>query len=246
MRILLLNDTHRGFSHNTDKVHRKFFKALEKLDFDVVVHAGDMTANKQKGVKKTFETLRAFAGHRPVLAVRGNHDYWQDNERFGWLNFFQILEEHKKWATASGIVLLDEKEIHETESVLIAGYSSWYRDVPPKTNDHKWMDTLTPDGQLVGSFLQKKEHQDLVVLQSILLENKDKTRVVVAHMPCFGEAGDQAYTSNFSNQMALENNCEFYLCGHSHKRHDGIELFGAKIYQSGSDYDKPNYSLIEV
>lgn len=246
MKILLLNDTHKGISNNTDKIHQKFFQVLAKEEFDVMVHAGDMTANKQKGVRRTFEQMRDVAGKRPVLAVRGNHDYWQHNRRFGWLDFDALLEQHREWAKLNDITLLDEDGVYETDTVFIGGFTTWYMDSKPGTNDYNWMDALTPSCEEVGRFLQKKEHHTLNILSVRLQDAIGKTRVVVSHMPIFGHQRDQQYTSNFNNQIALKGNCEYYLCGHSHRFIDGEEHFWAKTYQTGSDYDKPRYSIIEV
>lgn len=246
MKILLLNDTHKGMSNNTDRIHQKFFQEVAKEEFDVIVHAGDMTANKQKGVRRTFEQMREVAGKRPVLAVRGNHDYWQHNERFGWLDFHALLEQHREWAKLNDIMLIDEDAVYETDTVFIGGFTTWYMDCKPGTNDFNWMDALTPDGEEVGRFLQKKEHYTLNILSVRLQDAIGKTRVAVSHMPIFGDNRDQKYTSNFSNQIALKGNCEYYFCGHSHRFYQGEEHFWAKTYQTGSDYDKPRYSIIEV
>jgi predicted phosphodiesterase len=246
MKVLLLNDTHKGMSNNTDRIHQKFFQEIAKEEFDVIVHAGDMTANKQRGVSRTFKQMRDVAGKRPVLAVRGNHDYWQHNPRFGWLDFYKLLDQHREWAALNDIILLDEGGILETESIFIGGFATWYYDIKPGTNDCHWMDAMTPDGQIVNHFLKNKENETLNALSLILEEKIGKTRVAVSHMPVFGDSRDQKYTSNFSNQIALKGNCEYYFCGHSHKLYDGQEHFWAKVYQTGSDYDKPKYQIIEI
>jgi len=246
MKLLLLNDTHKGMSNNTDKIHKKFFQKIAEEEFDVIVHAGDMASNKQKHVKRTFEQMREVAGTRPVLAVRGNHDYWQHNERYGWLNFYDLLEQHRTWANDYNVTLLDEGGLYETDQVFIGGFTTWYMECKPGTNDYQWMDNLTPDGQLIGDYLRHKEHTTLYDL-NILLENAlGKTRIAVSHMPVFGNPMDQRYTSNFNNQLALKGNCEYYFCGHSHKHYEGDERFWAKVYQTGTDYEKPKYQIIEV
>ena len=246
VKILLLNDTHKGMTNNTDKIHQKFFNKIAKEEFDVIIHAGDMASNKQKHVLRTFEQMREVAGERPILAVRGNHDYWQDDRKHGWLDFYQLLEQHREWAALHNIVLLDEGGSFETNNVFISGFATWYYDIKPGTNDCNWMDEMTPDGQIVNHFLKNKESETLNTLNIILEEKLGATRVVVSHMPVFGDHRDQKYTSSFNNQLALKGNCEYYLCGHSHKIYEGEEHFWAKVYQTGSDYDKPKYQIIEV
>jgi predicted MPP superfamily phosphohydrolase len=246
VKILLLNDTHKGFTHNTDKIHQKFFQDVAREEFDVIVHAGDMATNKQKQVKRTFEQMRQLAGKRPVLAVRGNHDYWQHNKRFGWLNFYQLLDQHRVWAKENDIVLLDEGGLYETDQIFIGGFLTWYKECKPGTNDYQWMDNLTPDCQIVGDYLRALEYKRINDLIPLLDNAIGKTRIVVSHMPIFGDARDQRYTANYNNQVALKGNCEYYFCGHSHRHYEGQEQFWAKVYQTGTDYNKPRYQIIEV
>lgn len=252
IKILQLNDTHKGFSSNTDSIHRNFFKKIEKLDFDVLVHCGDMSSVKQKSVKASFQQLRKAAKDKPVLVVRGNHDYWQENSKSASVKrkcFYEVLEDHQSWAREFGIQLLDEGEYYETEGVFIGGFTTWYKDSPiGTTNDFRWMDRLTSKMDDVNSLLQTKEIFTLTNLVYQLEARIGKPRVVVSHMPCFGTDRDQRYTTNFSNQIALKWNCEYYLCGHSHKEYNGENMFGGgvSVYQTGSDYNKPKFKIIEV
>lgn len=249
MKILQLNDTHKGFSSNTDIIHRKFFKKIAKEEYDVLIHCGDMSAVKQRSVKASFKQMRETAVDKPILVVRGNHDYWQEQES-GRIKkdrkcFFEIMDDQREWANEFGITLLDEGECLETEDVFIGGFSTWYKD-PPVTNDFNYMDRFTHQMDDVNKLLQTKELFTLTNLMYQLESRLGKTRVVASHMPIFGSSRDQRFTSNFSNQLALKGNCEYYFCGHSHKLHVGEEHFWAKVYQTGSDYDKPKYHIIEV
>jgi predicted MPP superfamily phosphohydrolase len=246
MKILLLNDTHCGFGHNTSNIHRKFFQRISKEEFDVVVHAGDMAITRQSQVEASFKSLRKLAGDRPVLVVRGNHDYWQDDRDDDWLDFYALLEQQRKWASEYNVTLLDEGNTYETDKVLIGGFPTWYKDSKPSTNDYRWMDNLTPDGLFMGEYLQGLEHSRLKELSTKLENSLGKARVVVSHMPIFGDDRDQRFTSSFANQFALKGNCEYYLCGHSHRKHEGELYFWAKTYQTGSDYDKPKHLVVEV
>lgn len=251
MKICLINDTHRGMSNNTDKIHAKFFVEVARQDFDVLIHAGDAISAGQRRLKRAWEQLREAAGDRPVLAVRGNHDYWQDEhwDKSKWRNFYDLLSSHQALADNYNITLLDEDfGTYETDEILIGGFTTWYKESNPATNDGRWMDALTPAGEWVGDFLRNREYRQLGTLHGQLMWAAGKVRIAVSHMPIFGTEIDQKYTSRYSNQLALKSNCEHYICGHSHRRYEGTEEFGGgvKVWQTGSDYDKPKFMIIDT
>lgn len=251
MKILQLNDTHKGFSRNTDKIHQKFFQSLKKEDFDVIIHCGDMIATQQRNVSKTFKQLRDLAKDKPVLVVRGNHDYWQDvkskKPEHGWMSFEEILDSHKKYAKDYNITLLDEGETYYDDEVFVGGFTTWYASSLPVTNDCHWMNSWTQNGDSVALFLSNRQHSQLSELSTLLTQHLGKTRVVVSHMPVFGKDWEQKFSASYSCQMVLRYECEYYLCGHSHKLHTGEELIGGvKVFQTGSDYDQPRFLVIDV
>lgn len=249
MLILQLNDTHKGFDHNTDSIHRKFFKEVAAQEFDVLVHAGDMASVKQASVKASMLQLRKAAGNRPVCLVRGNHDYWQGAGEHRRVSHNIMLRRQRQWAADLNIILLDEGGTYETDNVFIGGFASWYGTSPVGlTNDFKWMERLTPQLDDVDSVLRNCETFTLTNLMYQLEGKVGKTRIVVSHMPIFGTSYDQKYTSSFSNQHALRGNCEHYLCGHSHRHYEGSEEmgWGIKVWQTGSDYNKPRFQIIDT
>jgi predicted MPP superfamily phosphohydrolase len=251
MIVLQLNDTHKGFTENTDKIHKKFFKEIKQLEFDVLIHCGDMIAAQQKNVEKTFIQLRDAAGDKPVAVVRGNHDYWQNlksrSPKHGWMSMQEILSSHTELAKKYNIILLDEGETIETDKVFIGGFTTWYHAIKPDTNDFHWMDYFFDDMRTVSEVLIKKQDDQLSDLGNKLVANTGKIRVVVSHMPVFGNDFDQRYTASYSCQDVLRWECEYYLFGHSHKQHVGSDCFGDTLaYQTGSHYDKPKYLLINL
>ena len=101
MKILLISDIHWGFSHNTARIWTKYVRKI--ADFDVLVIAGDLASHRPEQFARGLRFFRAFAGDKPILMVRGNHDLWGGSRG--------LEDEHDAALLASGVRSLDDSRI---------------------------------------------------------------------------------------------------------------------------------------
>jgi predicted phosphodiesterase len=95
VKICLISDTHYGTT--TAITLTKLFRTIEKLDFDVLVHAGDWSSGPATAaIEKTLKMLRQKIPTKPVVATVGNHDCISEDTEIltntGWKNINNIQE----------------------------------------------------------------------------------------------------------------------------------------------------------
>lgn len=243
MRLVLTSDTHFGHDGKTQSKHSKFLKSLAEEKPDVLVHAGDWTSSKQGQFFRTLEMFRESLDC-PIVAVRGNHDFWQNQDRFHLLQETEsVFEHHDIWFkrfnihhVSYGPLILD--------GWTIAGFDGWYGNNSPPTNDSKFMPPYT-QSMTTMEWFSRKAFRDLSDLLDSLDTVKSK-KICVTHFPPF--TNDQRYIHFCANPNYLEVLCERFellLVGHSHIECDWV-FRDTRIVNSGSDYNKPKYKVLEL
>ena len=244
MKILLTSDTHRGFSRNTSRIHEKWAKTIEAIDFDVMILAGDLATAKQRQLEQALKFFRNVAGAKPIAAVLGNHDFWDISKP----DLVYQHEQHIQWMNESGIHYLEESGLI-LDGVQFVGWDGWYDVCPDNSNDFQWMPGWT-QGISTDEWMRKRSvHSFQRVIGEMEQAKTDFTpRAVVAvtHFPCVPSLTDQRYSGNPRWFQHIVERANILCMGHSHKRVDDLTLAGVRCFNAGSDYDKPASLVFEV
>lgn len=135
LRILHVSDLHvNGHSAFCRWRLRRYARQVKTLDYDIVVHTGDMLDNGV-GIRAAVDFLREITGGRPAFTVLGNHDYhhysWIENiinvhtlRRLGLpieIPIADYLDELAERARDAGIVCLN----NEGQLVRTGGRTIW-------------------------------------------------------------------------------------------------------------------------
>ena len=264
MKILLISDSHRGFSQSTAAIHERWYReVLSKLDYDLLVLAGDLGSSNRRHLEAALRFFRRVAGGRPVAAVLGNHDFWDSGTR----NLLHLRDLQRQWMRQNEIVYLEDSPLRLGDS-LIVGWDGWYGMLPESSNDPKWMPPFVPAvndyGRTPGAtdpgpawmmgldeWMRKKEKAALarVISQIDAAKKSDsppKHIVAVTHFPCVPHLTDHTYSANPVHFQFIAGRADILLMGHSHRRVDGITADGVRLYNCGSDYESPRYLVIEL
>jgi len=76
MKILYTSDLHYGFNDKTRDILIEFFKKVKDESPDIIILAGDIISHEQRQFPKILKLIRESNPDIPILAVRGNHDFW--------------------------------------------------------------------------------------------------------------------------------------------------------------------------
>ncbi len=254
MKILQTSDTHWGLTK--PNAIRKMFKKIKEEEFDILLHCGDYcgTRNSYKSVNATVCLMRETFPDKPIITVLGNHDYWTYNKRTLSPslrsfedNYNMILESFKTY----DIHFLDEEGLYrhpEFPNIILCGHTGWYSNMNPPTNDTKYLPKGI-EGNTNAWLLKNAEAVLEAQLQALDRIYQPLMRVCfVSHFPVVNsipehQAGFHLYCWNEKiKQVMQENyNCKYFFCGHAHKYKNG-----PLRYESGSDYYKPKYHIVEV
>lgn len=250
--VALTSDVHRGLTTKTHILHNTFLERLEAdKTWDVLIIAGDIATTKTEQMKGFFRALRSII-QRPVVCVRGNHDYWNRKRSFGSgnsvafrsLDYCNIL--HKEYFQRFDIHHL-ENNPYVINDVSIVGWDGWYtKPIEERnTNDHMFMPKMNGD---VSSedWLSKKASNDInEIINEVKLHNNV---VLVSHMPILDLCN--VNTCHVSTALphvwsVVKRHIKAYCFGHIHcginETIDGVRIFSPTV-----DYDKPNYLTFEV
>lgn len=251
MKIILTSDTHYGFDHKTPRVLENFlqdiYAAILDNDVKVVVHAGDWISHKQSQFPKVLDLFRKYISV-PILAVRGNHDFWAESHLRK--SKPKHDEYHHKLFNERGILPLESGLFFKTDGVTFTGFDGWYNEEMPPTNDvyrippHNMLDRAC-----MGLYKKEAEKDFENALYRIAEEKiavPKRPMVCITHFPIHSDNPDDwRYNGNRRYFDFLAPHIDYLLFGHSHRRVQEIKN-GVELYNCGSDYNKPNYSLIDI
>jgi predicted phosphodiesterase len=234
MRILILSDTHYGFSEGTHKILETKLKKVPK-DIDLVIHAGDWISDSQAQWKDCFELFRSLFPTVNIIGVLGNHDLWNNPKK-------DVLETERE------IKLLFKKyNIHYlpnnpfiSKDIIIYGFNGWYYDIEPPSNDRNWINNWVENKYDFNAFLSKRSCYDM---ENILNQNiSNKYSICVTH---FGPndyskmGADPKYIEHLSQKFNL------VIIGHSHIEQDYM-INNCRVINPGSDYNDPKFKIIKM
>lgn len=253
MKIALVSDLHYGMDGKTHNKLLKFAKRLQeailKEDVKVLIVAGDSASTRQRHVKRLFELLREHISI-PILAVRGNHDFWCGSDRQDsniYVSLQDVYNFHRQVFSDNDIHHLDEP--FEIEDVLICGFDGWYSSTNPPSNDAYWMPKQSGQGSDTMTYLTHKAWKDLQKCLD-LDTSKYRKKVIVTHHNvhvCYyhGAPGMPEMSGPYCFYDEIKEKFDVLCYGHTHQR-DEADDNGFRRYNAGADYNKPNYIIFEV
>lgn len=241
LKIAVTTDTHMGHHFKTILKIEKMLKKLMTEKFDILIHCGDWVSSKQRQLETSFKLFRKIIPKEiPILAVIGNHDFWNGDEKFK--NSSLMLENHNR--------LFQEYDIHYLENgpfifqnVGFYGFNGWYHSTRPATNDTRWMPRFFEglDPHVYFNNIARKKAFELLNLELLYEKN-----VLVTHFPFFTDhikyaefCADMNYMDPFTEKFDL------MLVGHSHKECDWVKN-KCRVVNAGSDYNFPRYKIVDL
>jgi predicted phosphodiesterase len=183
----------------------------------------------------------------PVVLVRGNHDFWDAQDRkdkhSGRRSFGELQNIHRE--------LLTKHEIHHLESgpkviedVIICGWDGWYGSSNPFTNDaeHMFRDV---EGCPMHVFMSDRAWRQFENVLNLDIEPYRAAIAVTHFNPYCTDHKWLDMCANVKFYDMVKEKFDVFCCGHNHQRKDRIED-GCRVLNSGSDYNHPKYLLFEV
>jgi len=235
MKILLLSDVHRGISNNTHKIHDKFLEEVSRQELDIVVIAGDICSGKQDNLESFFKHYRLHI-QKPTYAVRGNHEYFNVGRK---QQLGIKIDNWNAMCAKYNIISLDGQMV-EVDGVKMYGWHNWYgtgRHLRG-TNDEYHLE-IEEDLRLY------KDDMDSFWRY---IDAGVKADVLINHMPIVPNAQYKLWNGiEHQWEVLKEQNMQprVYLHGHTHQERD-IIIDGVRVVMCGSDYDRPEYKIVEV
>ena len=262
LKIALGSDWHWGEEATSTKKIKAVCADIASHNPDVLVLAGDFNGgvSGHSAVNFTLDIVRKYLNDVNILSCLGNHDYWIRGNKVRrhdphpssgieynrptmskWTkNYEKIVESFRKF----GVHFLDEDGVWRMDSKFpgyaIVGHTGWYNYHNPPTNDFRYMPNSI---EASHPEMNKKAYKKLEEHLS-KLEDRDIKRIFVSHFPVV-----ELKTENLSfggnprvgELLRNEFNCEIFLNGHFHERHNGPLRF-----ECGSDYGHPKYLIINI
>jgi predicted MPP superfamily phosphohydrolase len=258
MRILQTSDTHWGITK--EKAIRKLLQQAATEEFDLLIHCGDYSGgvNGHKTTTATIKLIRQYLPTKPIVTVLGNHDLWtrakttrsrsttSPSIALFQENYDKILQTFK----AHSVHFLDRDGLYihpDFPHIKIIGHTGWYAHPNPPTNDLKYLPRAV-EGHTHGWLLkQSNEALQQHIEQLDQVYQPQDVVVFVSHFPVVKAADYKgtfeqfSWSESISKMFQQHYNCKYFLNGHAHMYHNG-----PLRYESGSDYSKPKYHIIEV
>jgi len=244
MKFALTSDLHRGYDKHTGPILDNFFKDLSRQEFDILLVAGDLGTSKPEHLKECLRSLRENFPDKTILAVLGNHDWW--DRHWGRTSFHTALKRRKNWFKRFDIHYL-ENGPYIIKDVVIYGFDGWYGELDPETYDKDWL-PVTIKNDTTHRFFQKRADESL---RNILKHHHsgacdELKKIVMTHVPCFpGVKGDPRLNGNPGYAERLLGWPDVVCFGHTHRAID-IEVRGTRLINCGSHNNQPRYKIFEV
>lgn len=235
MKAILTSDTH--YCGRSAIAVRKLLQRIAAAKPDVVFHAGDWASSTQSELRDCVARFREHLPSTRIMAVRGNHDFWDGDHDFEDLE--TMIENHRELFSHYRIELLEGNWVELSPGLSLAGWDGWYGHPNPPTNDARFI----PTGECAHVAFRKRSEEQL---DRLLTKAPAGVRIALTHFPAFSES--PAYynlCAQLTHHEFLKNSFDYLLIGHSHRRLDFIDG-RCHIYNSGAEYGAPQFIEFEI
>ena len=121
---------------------------------------------------------------------------------------------------------------------MFVGFDGWYSKCEPNTNDIRFTTFATREN-LFNNCRRR-------IMEILNDDYKNfKIKILVTHFPSYSHNQN----INFCNDLSLQNiftaEFDYLFTGHSHYK-DEFQQNNCKVFNAGSDYDNPNFHIIEI
>ncbi len=251
MKIVYTSDLHKGYNERTHKLHTKFYQqvAAEKPDLYLII--GDLGAARFEHFESALAMAREYLDCEIVI-TRGNHDLWDKVYTIG-----DIYNWSPPLYAKYNIIDINVNKIFRKENLVLLGWQGWYGVSELDSNDMNFVRLNRGDNCLTFNdchrFLQHAAHCDfdkmLLMLDEVQKE-RDKSKIaVMSHMPIFvHNPSDEENIDRdgpHSYWQFLVGKTDYFLYGHTHQFCNRV-VDGIHCLNSGSDYNKPKYAILEL
>jgi len=147
----------------------------------------------------------------------------------GWEHLCQIMKDYNVW-------FLDEDGPMRVAGFTFVGGMGWYKALNPPVNDTYYLPiSLYPHDSMMKWSLKK-------IVDNLALINglNDPNVVFCTHFPVL-QKHELSGDPNLGLHLMQEYNCRTFMNGHAHALHEG-----PLQWESGSDYGRPNYIMIDL
>ncbi len=264
MKLLVLNDLHRGFLDSTARIHDKFFRRIDQSTFDAILLCGDNGTLKLANIDSLFKSLRKHFPNKLIMTVWGNHDYWEfirkipgkinKQRRVGIIARIQQLEDLAK---TYNIHTLENNPKLVDDKFLFLGFNGWYHEDHNNTKDLMHIGTWAETGETTDNYLRNLA--DKAVNFMIDYPKDDKKIISVTHFPCIREAMTSPPDDGFQLTKEIENPAkwcgnpmhgdillefsDFIFFGHTHHPFDKV-IGKSRVINVGNGYTtNHNYNV---
>lgn len=212
---------------------------------DLVVLAGDYCGSFHGG-RDTAWTFRAMreVWRGPIVAVLGNHDYWEQGNQSGsrpslheWVEGYRRIVEAKE---ETGIHLFESDGIYRQDGWTFLGHGLWYgtREHISISNDYRHI-PFDVEGNTYGYFNQKWSRA--MDVQMLGITEDDINLGFISHFPVV-DLDDSAWCGpKFLGERLLEIGVEVFINGHTHGN-----MNGPRRFECGADYGMPRYRIVSI
>lgn len=239
MKLLIFNDPHRGFDHNTAKIQDKVLSKIDHNSFDIIAVVGDWGADKLENVENCFKAFRKAFPTKKIIGVIGNHDLWDKTNKSILYKFEKISEFSKKYD-----IHLLENNPFEKDNFLFLGFNGWYHHPHFDTKDSMYMYQYVEGGTPVDNYLRNLA--DKAVNFMIDYPKENKKVISITHFPCILEAMDKPqWNGNPAHGDILLEFSDLILFGHTHVALD-LEIKGKRVINVGSGYNELKYKIVDL
>lgn len=228
MKIIITGDLHYGFSQHTHNILETFYDDVVKKDPDVFIIAGDIISHDQSQWDNALQQMRRKL-ECEILVVLGNHDLWQTGKK-------QSLWEVKK-NILHKLYEYNIRYLPNRPYENIYGFDGWYGNKEPPSNDLNYMYEMT-EGVSTHEWIRTRWVKEQL---GSIPEKRNDTQIVVTHF----DFTNHPMSADKNLLYDIYTKADILVVGHSHqKKHEFFN--NMEIINPGSDYDKPNFVIVEV
>ncbi len=253
MKIIITGDTHYGYSRHGNDENVKMIESIKKENPDILIHTGDYGSSSLDEREEYWRVTRGILGSIVIIAVNGNHDYWDATHKVNSImditeSNIKVFEKYSIYHPFTNIVI---------KGISIRGMDGWYfSDV--RTHDPNYIPHYFPEGV---KWLRDKSDMEFDSLLPLFKKDKQRgdTTILVTHFGFIANDDDDwksresrifGQKQYFGGNPKYENyidDVDYLLYGHSHHEFEGVASNGkTKVINAGSDYEFPNYRILEV